>query len=233
MTWAPTPYDTRTTVTPAEADEYRAAVRPGYEERFKELTHGQPLDLIYGLGPHSLPIIEEVLAHTKAKTVLEIGFGAGASACMFLGLDPELKMLSVDSSTDERLLEAALLVGTKFPGRFDFINQDSALLSRHVGRGAFDLIFIDGDHRYAAVRSDLALAKAKRIKWVLLDDWWPHFGEGVQTAAAEAGEWLRPVRQWGNVMLMRGYHRTAPAAPPPGGKVTTMRGRYAAVPKGR
>jgi hypothetical protein len=66
----------------------------------------------------------------------------------------------------------------------------------------FDLAFIDGNHEVDWVRSDLALVAGLGIPWILLDDWWPFYGPGVQAAVRERSD-LELEKQWGNMVLLR------------------------------
>jgi hypothetical protein len=207
MGWIPTIYDKVETVTKAEADVYEANRQPQYEERFRAATEGLPIKLIYGLGPHSMPILEDVMALVRPKVILEIGFGAGASSSLFLALNPLVRLVSVDSTDDPRIHEAVQMQARRHSGRFEFVHSLSSEVAPALAGRWFDLAFIDGDHTIDGVRGDLAVAKALGIPVVLLDDWWPHYGPGVQPAVREA-DWLSPWKQWGNLMLMR--RRTAP-----------------------
>jgi predicted O-methyltransferase YrrM len=195
-------FDDRDDVTAEEREAYQASVRPGDVLRFKDMTEGLPLEIMYGLGPHSIRIIEEVLEITKPCSILEIGFGAGASASLFLSLSTA-SLASCEISHDTRVLTAADMLMRSFPGRFRFMNFPSYELSdQHFKTtGAPDLIFIDGSHEYEEVANDLAFAIGF-IPWILLDDWWPHFGPGVQRAAKERPE-LERSGHWGNLILFR------------------------------
>lgn len=207
MNWKPSPFDNLATVTEAEGHAYEALRQPEYVERFEAATAGLPLWAMYGLGPHSMPILKDVLEMTKPERILEIGFGAGASSAMWLYLSPGVLVTSVDNTTDEQQLRAAVMLGERYKWRFEFFNEDSRTAIRNMVGRRFSLCFIDGDHSLEGVRNDIDLAGKLAIPWVLFDDWWPHYGPGVQGAVAE---WPRllPVKQWGNLMLMR--WRTAP-----------------------
>lgn len=203
--WEPTIYDSLKDATHEIVEGYkRAATTPAYEERFLAATSGLALEAIYGLGPHSLPAVEDALEVARPRTVLEIGFGAGASSAMFLDLDATLSVVSVDNTRDDRCLAGARLLRERYGARFTFLNVDSRLVDmKMLGPFAkFDLAFIDGGHDLASVRSDLRLAASAGVKHILLDDWWPYLGPGVQEAVKERDD-LVPLRQWGNLMLMQ------------------------------
>lgn len=200
----PSPWDTAETVTKAEADQYEQHYRPEDMAAFEEITSGLPLKVMYGLGPHSLPIIEEVLNRVAPRRVLEIGFGAGASASMFLAFS-HCELVSIEMNVDPRVVNAAQLVGRTYPGRFELVSgrsEDFLGTGARVDRGGgFDLIFIDGDHSLAGVRTDIRIGLEHEIPWFLFDDWWPHYGPGVQPAVRDVPA-LVAEQQWGNLMLM-------------------------------
>jgi predicted O-methyltransferase YrrM len=211
-----TRWDLAQDVSPEEVEAYKAAATsPEDAKLFAEWTADLPLEVMPGLGPHSLPAIREAMDIVRPASILEIGFGAGASASMFLRLSPSVIVHSVDLTNRSSVLIAAAQMTTRWHGRFWLVWGDSTgdlvrttLQDVAVNEWPFDMAFIDGGHDLETVLADLATAKAMGINHVLMDDWWPCLGPGVRRAV-EAQDDLRLVRQWGNIVLLE---RRAPGS---------------------
>lgn len=208
-------YDTRDTVTESELHEWIAHVDDPTRERFNSITAHLPREVEFGLAAHSLPIIDEVLELTKAKYIVEFGFGAGCSAAMFLSYPTVRRVVSIDWTLHPQAIAAAHAMVRQHAGRFIFLNVDSHTVREEdvalaLGHAVPDLVFIDGGHEYDTVANDIRLAERLgaassmgRTQWLLLDDWWPHIGPGVQPAMAEWGGNYIQHRQWGNMVLFK------------------------------
>lgn len=199
--WKQTRLDNRDEATDEEADLfYRGQQDPIYTRLFEEWTSGLPRTegIMYGAGAHTIPILEESLEIAKAKRILEIGFGVGCSAVIFLELSKATHVTSVDITTDVRALAAVNMVKFRFPRRFKFINEDSRTVKL---KGKWDLIYIDGNHERDYVLSDIMLGKGLEIPFFLMDDLWPYWGPGVRQAVNDAQ--LVMMKQWGSVGLFR------------------------------
>jgi predicted O-methyltransferase YrrM len=212
--WRPRDSDYVRIPTEAQLADYRKPADSDLAE-FNRLTAGLPLGEMSGMGPHSVPILRDILAITGAKRILEFGFGAGGSAAMWLGLvppesstrQPVEHVTSIDNTANPKCLAAANKLEES--GRFTLINLDSKKLSREMigpaGGDGFDLIFIDAGHDLPSVANDLKIALDLDPRWVAFDDWWPMYGPGVQPAidAEVAKGRLEVVEQWGNVILAK------------------------------
>jgi len=142
--------------------------------------YGNPLP--YGVGPHSVDAFRKISSIVKPKSILEIGFNMGWSASLWLHFT-EAKLTSVDISDKDETLFAASVLKEKHPDRFEFILSDSKDVYSKLKDKNFDMIFIDGDHTFDGVKTDMQLAKDLNIKNVVMDDWLPQYGPGVQPAA--------------------------------------------------
>ncbi len=115
-----------------------------------------------------IPIFEEVLEMTKARSVLEIGFNAGHSAVLWLSLS-EAELLSVDKGVPWSEQASAVLT-EQFPDRFTYLQCDSREILSELPDRNYDLLFIDGGHSYSMTINDLYLAFVLDIPYVLIDD---------------------------------------------------------------
>jgi len=97
-----------------------------------------------------VPLVELV----KPKRVLEIGAYAGVSAEVFLlhgaevtSVDPWPNWLSDVFEACKRRLKSY--------GKWRFVRGESPGALAPLADGSFDLVYIDGDHKYFAVRADI------------------------------------------------------------------------------
>jgi len=119
------------------------------------------------------PLIQDIYAKYKVKTILEIGFNIGYSASMWLEFDPDQKshITSVDIGIHKDTVPASEAVKSLYPDRFSFILEDSKKVYNKVKNQLFDMIFIDGDHSGPGIYNDLQLALRLGIPLILVDDW--------------------------------------------------------------
>ncbi len=153
----------------------------------------------------------------RPTNVLEIGTHAGGSALMTLAFT-DAKVLSVDightwitparsfatwgvESAEGGLQQVAQVLDTHFPGRFRLLLGDSTALGTRLlikkahAEQPFDLAFIDGDHSYAFVKSDIQFALSLGIHDLILDDMNSvNPDSDVAQAARELG--LIVVKEW-------------------------------------
>lgn len=96
-------------------------------------------------------------------------------------------------------------------GRVELLRAEAAALDRHVADATLDFVYIDGDHRYEAVRHDidLAIRKLRSGGILALDDyhergWW---GDDVVAAIHDAigrhGAGLRVIHAAGDNIALR------------------------------
>lgn len=123
-------------------------------------------------------LISSLIKRFEAKTFFEIGFGRGyasfcaARAMCDMGWD-DAAVYSVDPNLDENHLKNLTQV---FPREwFDKLNLirgnvNDALLNLPE---SIDIVYIDGDHRYEAVKYDWEAIRGRFKKFVLFDDYDP------------------------------------------------------------
>ena len=126
--------------------------------------------------------------------VIEIGFNAGDSSCVFLGARDDLAVVSFDLGQHRYVTRAKQYIDKTFPGRHTLILGDSRqtlpdYLASHPG-AAFDLAFIDGGHEYDVASADIrnVLPAVRPGGLVVIDDLepWKTWGDGPVRAWAEA-----------------------------------------------
>jgi predicted O-methyltransferase YrrM len=126
----------------------------------------------------------------ECESVLEIGFGRGygafciAKAMSDHGIDG--KITTVDPNFNEEFLNQ---LTTVFPRdwfeKIEFVQCTSDEYFKNNPDKNYDLIYIDGDHTYGAVKNDWNNSKDKFNKYLLFDDY--HLpskksGPGIQCA---------------------------------------------------
>jgi len=99
----------------------------------------------------------------NCKNVMEIGFNAGHSADLFLGINKNIKLTSFDIGVHKYVDYGKKFIDNKYPDRHSLILGDSKKtipdFCKHNTNIKFDLIFIDGDHSEVGAISDLLNCK--------------------------------------------------------------------------
>lgn len=110
------------------------------------------------------------------NTILEIGFGRGYAAfCMAKamcdhGIDG--KITCVDPNFNENFINQLTQIFPKdWFDKIEFIKSTSDDYFKNNPNKEFDFIYIDGDHRYEAVKSDWENSKNVFNKALLFDDY--------------------------------------------------------------
>lgn len=141
-----------------------------------------------------LRLVNDILVATPtASRWLEIGSYAGESATLLLGF-PQIGTVDLV----DRWREAADLLRSRFAreiatGRCRVHEMSSAAFARSAFCGTYDVVYIDGDHSYSAVRADIEAYSKKLVSggWLCGHDY--HAGyPGVIQAVDEWRE-NRPV----------------------------------------
>ena len=128
-----------------------------------------------------------------AKRIMEIGFNAGHSAEAFLKYNTDVHVTSFDIGTHSYLAQGKAYIDERFPGRHELVLGDSVTTVPEYSGEPFDVIFIDGGHKYSIVRADLLNSKrlAHPQTIVIIDDtvqtpeWIQHYNKGPNQAWKE------------------------------------------------
>jgi predicted O-methyltransferase YrrM len=145
-------------------------------------------------SPQQQDYLRQLVGRSHARLVGEIGFNAGFSSLAFLSADPGVRVVSFDIGQHEIVRHAKEFLDEIYPGRHELITGDStATVPRYAADNpavSFDLVFIDGGHRYETVAADIANMRSTSHLGtsVVIDDltpwlWW---GEGPTRAWTEA-----------------------------------------------
>jgi predicted O-methyltransferase YrrM len=117
------------------------------------------------------PILKDIVKRTGVKNILEIGFNAGHSCLSWLLSSDDTRVIGLDIHYPERSVD---YLRNNYGDRFFFVHADSNTLSENDSiqqwENEFDLIFIDGDHSYDAVKRDLKNSLRLNPKYIVFDD---------------------------------------------------------------
>jgi hypothetical protein len=110
------------------------------------------------------------------SSILEIGFGRGYSTfCMaraMCDLNIDGQITTVDPNLNEDFLKQLYSIFPKqWFAKINFIKATAESFYEENPNESYDLIYIDGDHRYEAVKIDWNYAKSHFNKFVLFDDY--------------------------------------------------------------
>ena len=145
-------------------------------------NRGRDSDLYRNVGCFFRPNYERgilmyyLVRKKEIKNVLEVGFGRGYSTfCMAKamcdqGIDG--KITTVDPALNEDFLKSLTSIFPKeWFEKIEFVQSTAENYYNNFDKESFDFIYIDGDHRYEAVKKDWEFAKDHFSKFVLFDDY--------------------------------------------------------------
>lgn len=99
-------------------------------------------------------ILKELIEKNGYTRIVEVGVSRGINACELLKCCPQIdKIYLVDISKD--IFDIGLFSDAKLEHKIQFIHMDSNKASKELNT-TFDLVFIDGDHSYDAVKNDIS-----------------------------------------------------------------------------
>mgnify|MGYP003632246198 CR=1 FL=1 len=126
------------------------------------------------LSSDSIFTIKDICKITNPINILEIGFNRGNSALMWLE-NSNASLTSLDITDKPKSVS---YLESTYKDRFTFRNMDSGqiLAYKLLMTEPFDLVFIDGDHSYQAVKLDAENSIELNTKYIVFDDYnhWSH-----------------------------------------------------------
>jgi predicted O-methyltransferase YrrM len=100
---------------------------------------------------------------TGLKNVLEVGFLAGHSAELFLKLNDQVKVTSIDEGVLQSVKVGKEYIDVTYPERHTLIKGNSNIILKDdvmtVSEVKYDIILIDGSFKYEIVKQDIILSK--------------------------------------------------------------------------
>lgn len=121
-------------------------------------------------------LIYSLIRKYKIKSYLEIGFGRGYSAmCAAKAMSDEYgmfggKITTIDPFLDKNHVQMLMQIfPQQWTNRIEFMQGKSEDVIPTLGN--FDMIYVDGDHTYNAVKQDWEMCKDKWQKVILFDDY--------------------------------------------------------------
>jgi len=147
-----------------------------------------------GFNPLIFPTMHEVIDLVNPKSILEIGFNAGNGSLAFL-LCSDAKVLSIDNFPNS---ESIVTLVKEFGSRFNFIHMHSNNLKnlRYMESTDcdYDLIYIDAEHSFVAVESDIKESLKYNPDYILFDDWqYPPVTTAIELFLDKK---LKVIKQW-------------------------------------
>jgi predicted O-methyltransferase YrrM len=147
-------------------------------------------------------IAEDILAHTHAKCMLEIGFNIGYSASTWLSSGIE-HLVVLDIGRHPDTLPAIRATALHYaPKKVQWwIGDSTSAEARDLDLPSIDLAFIDGEHSYRAALSDSYLSMHYRARWLVYDDVIEFHSNGIDRA-------IRELEDSGTIQIHKRYPMT-------------------------
>ena len=143
-------------------------IQDQFDEHFPGLVVNEGHMLLTDMTTNAL---QELIDVTKVKKVFEIGFNAGHSAFGFLTLNPGVVYHSIDIGRHKYTRPCAETMKSLFEDRFEFSIKDSlTITAESIVSENYDMVYIDGDHKFDSFRKDYQLCVDAKIEYVLIDD---------------------------------------------------------------
>ena len=118
----------------------------------------------------------------------ELGVDRGVLTGMLLDGCPGLRLDAVDIFPDEERSHKAFELAAHYQDRLTVVKATTDEASDFYPDGYFDFVFVDADHSYEAVKSDIAhwASKVRKGGWFGGHDYHPRKWPGVVQAVNEA-----------------------------------------------
>ena len=146
--------------------------------------------------PEQVKILKDLVNNDKIKNVLEIGFNAGHSSCLFLENNKQCNVYSFDIGIHDYVQIGKLFINYIYPNRHNLYIGDSKItvpVYKHNNKEIkMDLIFIDGGHEYETALTDLINCRILSHKdtIIIMDD-------TIINNNSNIGDWnIGPTEAW-------------------------------------
>ncbi|MAZ97459.1 MAG: hypothetical protein CMP53_08060 [Flavobacteriales bacterium] len=114
------------------------------------------------IKPHEAEVLKNLVQKYNVNNALEVGLAYGASAMTMLGANSQLTLTSCDPFQQADYQNSGLdkIAGAGFQSRHTHIKElsDRALPKLLVEGKTYDLVFIDGDHKFSGAFVDFHFA---------------------------------------------------------------------------
>lgn len=152
---------------------------------FEHLSHFKSTEG-YWSSVDCIDIAKDILDITKAKSMLEIGFNIGYSAAVWL--EQGINTLTViDIGNHKDTIPAMMATATHYDTKniLWWIGSSLSSEARDLEMPYIDIVFIDGEHSYKAVKNDTELAQLYGATWLVYDDVIPGHQNGIHKCIEE------------------------------------------------
>lgn len=99
-------------------------------------------------------VLEWLIENNQCKTMVEIGVRYGGTSFYLLNSFPDLILYGIDTDITQFYSQE---IQEKYGDRLIAIQGSSHTVNDLIPDNSIDIIFIDGDHSYEAVKKDIAL----------------------------------------------------------------------------
>lgn len=104
-----------------------------------------------------------VAAAGPARTIIELGTGAGLSALWLLRGAPEAQLTTIDADLDHQQVARGILLGAGYaPKQLRFIPGRASDVLPRMNEESYDLVLVDADPDEAALNVEAALRLVRR-----------------------------------------------------------------------
>lgn len=169
-------------------------------EFYIRIRDGLPIESKHDGASVSLvvKVLRFVVRMIQPSRLLEIGFNTGISSRIFLELGVQ-EVTSIEIQDNAEIRHGEKCLKDNYGDRFRLFRGHTILTALpELQDKKFDMAFIDGSHEASHVLIDISTCRLMGIKWMLCDDFWPHFGT-VQDAIVKSG--IYPAAIFGNMAL--------------------------------
>jgi len=141
------------------------------EKFFKHLEVMSPVTTGEADYENHWSVIKSICDITQPKNILELGFNRGASALMWLNAS-DARVHSTDYKEEDKVKLSIDEINKHHKGRFEYTCLNHSTFPEVIDdyKDKYDLVFIDGDHTYEAIRRDAYNVIQMNPTYIAFDD---------------------------------------------------------------